>query len=209
MNTTQRIITIITLALGVLILAQPISAGSYDSPVHKSIMIDKKVGMPSNTKGGSVMAYYDNIPAQTYSFSPSQDITYTIKVKNTSGVALTGVVVKDFGPTHTYLKEVTGSLDEGTNTLTIQAGDFAVNEEKFFTVHAKVKPASQVPTGTSCVINKAHASADGASAEDTSSICIKNGTAPTIPTTGPEHGIALMGLASVMGYVGMRLRKMA
>ncbi len=209
MNTTQRIITISALALSMLFLAQPIFAGSYDSPVHRSIMIDKKVGMPSNTKGGTVMAYYDNIPAQTYSFSPLQDVTYSIKVKNTSGVALTGVVVKDFGPTHTYLKGVTGTLDEDTNTLTIQAGDFAVNEEKTFTVHAKIKPASQVPTGTSCVINKAHASTDGVSAEDTSSICINNGSASSIPTTGPEHGIALMGLASVMGYVGMRLRKMA
>lgn len=210
----MKTITTSLIALGMALavstmLIQPVFAGSYDSPVHRSIMIDKKVGMPSNTKGGSVTVFYDNIPAQTYSFSPNQDVTYTLKVKNTSGVALTNVIVKDFGPSYMYLKAVGGTLDEGTQTLTIQAGDMAVNEEKSFTVHARIKPASQIPTGTVCATNKAHASADGVSDTDTAQLCIKNGTAATIPTTGPESGLALLGLASAMGYIGMRLRKLA
>lgn len=211
-NTSTYVITALLIALisASSAFVMPAFAGSYDSPKYnRSITVDKKVAMPTTTKGGTTNTYYDNISASTYTFTPGQDVSFEIKVRNTSEVALTHVIVKDFGPQYLFLKAIPGTLDEGSNTLTIEAGDMAINEEKTFTVHARIKPAGQLPTGTTCMTNKAHASADGVADEDTSSLCVKHGTAETIPTTGPEQGLAMLGLASIMGYIGLRLRNMA
>lgn len=213
-NTSTYITTALLVALlsagSTLVAPAPAFAGSYDSPKYnRSITVDKKVAMPVTTKGGTTNTFYDNISASQYLFNPGQDVTFEIKVKNTSEVALTHVIVKDFGPEYMYLKAVPGTLDEASNTLTIEAGDMAVNEEKTFTVYARIKPAGQVPTGTSCVTNKAYASADGVSDDDTANLCIVKGKPTAIPTTGPEQGLAMLGLASIMGYIGLRLRNMA
>lgn len=193
----------------------PAFAGPYDSPsVTKNILIDKRVGLPHNSKGNTTYTFVDNISADTYAFNPSDIVFFELHVKNTSNVALTDVEVTDFGPIHFDIYENPGVKVDGENTIKIKAGDFAAGEEKVFSVRGRIHNTDKVSLGTTCIVNRARAAAGSVSDEDTAQFCFKKGMTTTtkvetIPSTGPEHTLMIMGLASVLGYVGTRLKKLA
>lgn len=217
---TTTVLALIALFLSVTAAGNPVFAGQYDGPhENKTISIDKRVGIPHQSKGQVTYEYVDNVSTDRYTFKPSDEVFFEIRVKNTSNVALIGVKLSDFEPQYFELFENPGVLINNKDILSIEAGDFAAGEEKVFTVRGRIMNSGDVPSGTTCIINRARAEVSNVSDEDTAQFCFNKPTedAPvrketvvkveTIPSTGPEHGLMIMGLASVLGYAGTRLKK--
>src|SRR3990167_5446710 len=79
--------------------------GPYGGPdISKSILLDKKVGGPNQSKGSSV-EYLDNLSSSDYRFSPGQFVYFKINVKNTSNTKIYGITVKEFVPSYLTLVE--------------------------------------------------------------------------------------------------------
>jgi uncharacterized repeat protein (TIGR01451 family) len=219
-NKITMVLALIALFLSASAAVNPVFAGQYDGPhENKSILIDKRVGIPHQSKGQVTYEFVDNISTDRYTFKPSDVVFFEIRIKNTSNVALIGVKLSDFEPQYFELFENPGVLINNKDILSIEAGDFAAGEEKVFTVRGRIMNSGNVPSGTTCIINRARAEASNVSDEDTAQFCFNKPTdkvtsqkgAPvkveTIPSTGPEHGLMIMGLASALGYAGTRLKK--
>lgn len=177
------------------------------SPVQ-SIILDKMVNRPDN---GS---YVDNLSASDPRFAPGQDVWFQIKVKNPNDQILYGVTVKDFVPDYLEVIATPGSYNSDNRTITINAGDFGGQEEKVYTVHARVVGSGSIADnkGIFCLVNRSQAYNSSVSDEDTAQFCVEKtvrqvSTITTIPSTGPEMGLALLALNAFGFGVGMRLRK--
>jgi hypothetical protein len=216
-------IALVALFLSVAGAVQPVMAGPYDGPdVRKDILIDKRVGIPHGSNGNISYEYVDNVSTDTYTYQPHEVVFFELRVRNTSNVDLIDVKISDFGPQYFELFENPGVLVDNQQILNLDAGDFEPNEEKVFVIRGRIFNSDNVPTGTTCITNRARAGAGSVADEDTAQFCFhkgetrvtKGGTTPvvtteTIPSTGPEHGLMIMGLASVLGYIGLRLRNAA
>src|SRR3990167_8380517 len=99
--------------------------GPYGGGVSKSIIIDKSIFNPNQSKGSG--DYIDNFYSSDYKFGPNQEILFRLKVRNTSDAILYGITVKDFVPSYLDPIEYPGAYDSANRTLTINAGDFGVN----------------------------------------------------------------------------------
>jgi len=188
--------------------------GPYGPAGALTILIDKTVGKPiGQTKGGLVsLDYVDNLSVSDYKFRPGQEIFFQLKVKNTSGVSLSNVTVKDYVPSYLEPIEGPGSFDEGSRIITINAGNFAVDEEKVYVMKMKVFSQDKLPAdkGLFCLVNKADASTNGVYDDDTSQFCIEKEViaAEKVPSAGPEMGVLILaGELTVLG-LGVMLRKM-
>lgn len=186
--------------------------GQYQTPPSFNIVIDKMVARPDTiTKGGTV-TYVDNLTTLDTRYAPSQDVWFRLSVKNTSNSTLTSVVVKDFLPGEVDYVEGASSFDGTSNTFIINAGDFAVNEEKVYFIKARVKSQDKLPAekGLWCVVNRSEARNDKAFDEDSAQFCIEKqvlGGATEVPAAGPAGFGLFYGLTSLIGLVGLRLRK--
>lgn len=200
-----------------LIFSVPVSAqyGQYGGSLpSKTILIEKMVGKPTQTKGQTDQwDYVDNLSPSDPHFAPEQQIVFRLKVKNTSDVTLTSVEVKDFVPDFLTPVSVPGSFDAASRTITFNAGDFAVGEEKIYFLTMKIFSQNQMPAdkGMICKINKAQASTNEVFDEDSSQFCIEKQVlgVQNVPSSGPEFGLALMGLELGLLGVGITLKKRA
>ena len=195
------------------VMAQYGQYGPYGGPEPSiSILVDKMVGKPVATKGGSSDAdYVDNLSPSDPRFSPGQEVFFKIKVKNTSDVKLKDVTVKDFLPDFVEPVEGLGSFDSDSREITIAAGDIEVDEEKVFFIKAKVLGQDQLPEdkGLICLVNKAQASDGGASDEDTAQFCVEKDVlgVTAVPSAGPELGwLLLSGEMALLG-TGIYLKR--
>jgi hypothetical protein len=199
-----------------LLLALNVSAvnaqyGQYggETPSY-SLLIDKMVAKPGTQKGETAQ-YVDNLSPSDPRFSPSQDVWFKIKVKNTANVALQAVEVKDYVPEYILPIEGPGKWDPQTRTLTWNAGNFAVDEEKTYYLKMRVYEQKLLPAdkGLFCIVNKASAKNNVAYDEDTAQICIEKqvlGVAQ-VPTAGPEMGLALLAGNLLTLTIGLQLKK--
>lgn len=190
--------------------------GQYGQPSPSmSIAIDKLVGRPSMTKGGSTncngVAYVDNYTVSDNRFKPSDYVCFALKVRNTSNVTLYGVTVKDYFPSYVKAVEGPGSYDSGTNTMTLSAGDFNANEEKTYILKAQIASQSNLPAdkGLMCLVNKAQAYNNNVSDDDQAQFCVEKqvGKVTKAPSAGPELGFALIGANFAAASVGLFLKK--
>lgn len=214
----KRLVAFLLLTTSYLLLATGSFAqygqyGPYGGPEPSlSILIDKMVGKPSVTKGGSIdQDYVDNLSPSDPRFSAEQEVFFKIKVKNTSDVKLKDVTVKDFLPDFVDFKEGPGDFDKDSQTLTIDAGDFEIDEEKLFFIKVKVVEQDELPAdqGILCLVNKAQGFDGGVSDEDTAQFCIEKEVlgVTAVPSAGPELGLALLiGQFSTLG-VGLLLKR--
>lgn len=187
-----------------------------------SILVDKLIAYPSETKGGKVeYNYVDNLSSSDYRFKPNQYIFFRIKVKNTSSKEVFNLVAVDQVPA--YLKISTAlpdsQFDEKTRILKFNVGGLAPEEEKVFDIQFRVALWAELPQdkGIFCIVNKVEVKNNEVADDDSSQFCIENGLfisaapqtpAPAkIPSAGPEFGIAIVSLSSFMGYAGLKLRK--
>lgn len=196
------------------ILSSPVMAqyGQYGQPVpSKTILIDKMVGKSGVTKGGTTSDFTDNFSPSDPRFSPGQEILFRLTVKNTSSVTLTNVEVKDFVPDFLEVLEAPRNFDKATRTLTFNAGDFGVDEEKEYFLKMRFVSQDQLPSdkGLICLLNKAQASASEVFDEDTSQFCVEKQVigAVQVPSAGPEAGLLLLGFNALAAGAGFWLRK--
>ena len=190
------------------VLANDAQYGPYGPSPVQSVIVDKMVNRPDN---GS---YVDNLSPSDPRFAPGQDVWFQIKVKNPNDQMLYGVTVKDFVPDYLEVVGTPGSYDSANRTITINAGDFSGQEEKIYTVHARVVGSGSIADdkGIFCLVNRSQAYNSSVSDEDTAQFCVEEKTSAvttitTIPSTGPEMGLGLLALNAFGLSAGFYLRK--
>ncbi len=206
-----------------LITAPAVSAGNGQygqygqygggAPSH-SIMVDKMVATGQKTKGGQ-QTFVDNLSPSDPRYAPNTQVTFQIKVKNTSDVTLKNVTVRDVLPTFVDAVEGPGEYDANSKTISWTYSELKSGEEKIERVIAQIKPQNQLPAdkGLMCLNNKAVVTADNASDEDTAQFCVeKQVVTPEgkAPTATPEAGAPLLiiGALNLLGLAGgIALRK--
>lgn len=208
----KRLFSLVLLAISYLLLTTNVIAQYGQPSITYSILIDKMVGKPSLTKGGSTdYEYVDNLSPSDSRFRPGQTVSFKVKIKNTSNVKLTNVVLKDFIPSYLEPIEGPGSYDTTTRTIIYNAGDFATDEEKVYYIKAQIFSQDKLPAdkGLFCLVNKVTASTDQAADDDTVQFCVEKevlGTAK-VPSAGPEMGIFLLTGELLTLSVGLFIRK--
>ncbi len=184
--------------------------GQYGAPsVSKSILIEKMVAKPSGKDGAS--DFVDNLSPSDPRFAPEQQVVFRLTVKNTSDTTLTNVQVKDTVPLFLDVVSAPAGFDAASRTISFGAGDFGPNEQKTFTLTFTVARQDKLPQdrGVICLVNKAEASTEGASDEDSSQFCIEKQVigAQAVPTAGPEMGLALIGVELGLLSTGLYLKR--
>lgn len=186
----------------------------YGQPAPSySILVDKMVGKPFQTKGGVTdVNYVDNLSSSDPRFAPGQIVYFKIKIKNTSSSDITNVVVKDFVPSFLTPIEGPGSWDVNTRTINWNAGDFRVDEEKIYYLKMQINSQNQLPAekGLFCLVNKVSASTAQTADDDSSQFCLEKQVVDTVkkvPSAGPEMGLALLTGQILVLSAGLFLRK--
>ena len=180
-----------------------------------SVLIDKMVGKPSQEKGGSqTVTYVDNLSPSDPRFSPNQQVWFKVKVKNTSNQNLTAVQVTDYVPQYLMPIEGPGKWNPDNRTISWNAGDFGVDEEKVYYIKMQVFDQSLLPSdkGLFCVVNKVEAKKDNvAYDDDTAQLCIEKQVlgVKTVPKAGPEMGLVILGLNVLTTALGLSIKKLA
>jgi uncharacterized repeat protein (TIGR01451 family) len=187
--------------------------GQYgsDCTSNNSILLDKTVGKPVSTKGGTTVEYVDNLSSSDYSFKPGENVFFQLKVKNTSNVVLNNVTVKDTLPSYLNALEGPGSYDSVNKVITIDVGSLQVNEEKIYTLKTVVVAQSAMPSDKNlvCMVNRAIATSGNTSDEDTSQLCAQKQVVNVVnvPSTGPEMNLAIMLGEGLLLTAGVYLKK--
>lgn len=207
------IITILFLSLVVFNKKVKAQYGQYGPPTPSySIVVDKMVGKPYQTKGGITnLEYVDNLTPSDPRFAPNQEIYFKIKVKNTSTSDITNVTVKDYVPLYLTPIEGPGTWDQNTRIISWNAGDFQVDEEKVYYIKMKINPQNQLPAdkGLFCLVNKVEALSDEAVDDDNAQFCIEKQVTGVkkVPSAGPEMGILLLSTQFALLGTGIILKK--
>jgi len=187
--------------------------GQYGGcPPSQTILIDKMVGKPIQTKGSVTdYEYVDNLSASDPRYKATQAIFFRIKVKNTANIKLVNVTVKDFVPLYLQPIEGPGSYDNLSRIITFNAGDFSPDEEKVYYVKMQVVDQNLLPAdkGLFCLVNKVQAYTDKASDDDSSQFCIEKQVlgAAKVPSAGPELGTILLAGEIITLGIGVSIRK--
>jgi len=213
----KKLLAFFIFVLSLVFCATSVSAqyGQYGPPPSSlNIFINKLVGIPapSNTDTNNIN-FVDNLSSSDPRFSAGQDVFFKLIVKNTSSATLTSVTVTDIVPSFIEPIEGPGSFDTTSRVITINAGDFGVNEEKDYILKMRVDNQNQLPTdkGLFCLINTAQASGNGVSDQDTAQLCIEKQvtSVSNVPTAGPEMGVLLLSLEGIAIGAGIILKKKA
>ncbi len=183
-----------------------------------NIMVDKLVAVPHDNKGSVTYTYVDNLSRTDYKFKSGNYIFFKIKVQNTSNKTLTNVTVEDTFPMYLEVFPENYTYDKSSRKLTLSMGTLEKGETKEVTLKARVLQQAQLPSdqGLFCIVNSVKAWSGSVSDTDNAQLCIEKqvmgtdtkGGVPApkeIPSTGAEFPL-FMTLASVSGYLGMKLR---
>ena len=178
--------------------------GQYGGCIpSQSILIDKTVYNGSS--------YVDNMSASDTRFAPQSQITFRLRVKNTSSTNLTNVMVKDYVPGYLEPIEGPGTYDTSTRIITFNAGDFNADEEKTYFIKMQAAAQGELPSDKSliCEVNKAEAYNGSVSDEDTSQFCNEKQVigVTKVPSSGPDFGLAIISINLVGGAIGFWLKK--
>ena len=186
--------------------------GQYGQSCNSySIIVDKMVQKPGTSD------YVDNLSVSDPRFKPSDYVMFQVTIKNTSTTTFGGMTAEDFVPDYLTPIEGPGTFDSATRIISWNAGAFAVDEQKTYYFKMQVAPQANLPAdkGLFCIVNRAVASSNTTSGEDSSQLCIEKqipavqgvSTVVTVPATGPEFGLGLVALQMLGVGVGIYLRK--
>lgn len=175
-----------------------------------SITIDKMVGKVTTTKGG-VTTFVDNNSISDPRYTPDKQVSFQIKVKNTSDSTLSNVEVTDILPPYVEAVEGPGNYDANTRIISWKYDQLKPGEEKTEKVIVQVYPQSKLPTDKSifCEQNKSTVRVGNAYDEDTAQFCIEKAVTPAkqVPTAGPEYGLVLSALSLAGLSAGIYLKR--
>lgn len=147
--------------------------------------------------------------------SPGQTIEFVLRVRNTSNAPLTNVVLRDIVPTG--ITAIAGSARIGSVTASdtlfgagLSLGTLAVGQEIVVIFSGRVAVASELPAGTTTLINTVQASATGVGMLTAQLPVIITSTAVVVPPvdTGPGESTVLALIISgiitllYVGYTG-------
>ncbi len=187
--------------------------GQYGQPggtPSQGISIDKKVGQPTTTKGGTVI-YVDNFSPSDARFKPGQQVYFQIKVKNTSNATLTNVVVRDIIPSYLEPIEGPGNYDANARTITFNYATLNAGEERTEKLLMQIYPQDRLPAdkGLMCITNKAEVKTGNMTGQDSAQLCIEKEVigVQKAPSAGPEMGILLMGLQAAGLGAGILIKR--
>ena len=176
----------------------------------QSIIVDKKVGYSTMTKGGTI-TYVDNYSPSDARLAPGQRVYFQIKVKNTSNARLTNVVVRDIVPAYLEPLEGPGKYDANSRTITytIPTLDAGKEDVKYFTMQVVSQDKLPADKGLMCITNNAEAKAGNIADNDTAQFCVEKVVTDVkqAPAAGPEFGFALIGLQVAGLGAGVYLRR--
>ena len=125
----KKLVSLLTFFVAFTVSTQSAFAqyGQYGQPAPvESILVDKQVSKPvTKTKGGTLSyEYVDNLTPSDVRFQPGMDIYFKVRVKNTSAVALSNVMVTDKVPSYLEPIEGPGTFDLVNRSITFNAGTF-------------------------------------------------------------------------------------
>ena len=183
-----------------------------------SIIVDKMVMTGNQTKGGQEV-YVDNLSPSDPRFAPNAQVTFQVKVKNTSDVTLYNIQAKDILPEWVDAVEGPGEYDENTRTISWTYPELKSGEGKLEKIIVQIKPQDQLPAdqGLMCMNNKATVNTDNAHDEDTAQFCVEKQVVMTTKggqpvNSTPEAGAPLLafGALNMLGLgTGIYLKKRA
>lgn len=183
--------------------------GGSVCPPNVSFTLDKLVQSP--TKGGQLV---DNLTINDATFTPGQNVTFQIKVKNTGESKIDHITITDTLPAElSYVGG--GKFDESKKTITFEVNNLDKDKEAAYFLTTKVSDKN-VSNTVSCITNRVTAADNaGNKAEDTANVCVNKPGAtvqPSVPTknipnTGPEE--ILYVILPTLGAAGLYLRRKA
>lgn len=187
-------------------------AGQYGQPCNSySIVVDKMVQKPGTSD------YVDNLSVSDPRYKPGEFVMFKVTIKNTSTTTFGGMTAKDYVPSYLTPVEGPGTFDSVNRVITFDAGAFAVDEQKTFYMKMQVDSQANLPAdkGLFCVVNRAVASSNTTSDEDSSQLCIEKqipsvkgvSTVVTVPATGPEFGLVFLAIDFIGLGIGLKMRK--
>jgi len=172
---------------------------------YGDLSIDKQVLNPQKN------AYWDNIDSSDYVFSANQEILFKVTVKNTSDVKIDKILIRDYMTD--YLSFVSA---DRANWISDQKkaewdiDDLQPGESETVYIKFKVLDKDYIPSGITCLTNKADVEKDnGNRKSDTSSFCItKEVSTPSVlgakmPETGVEMPVIIALELLVLGGLGI------
>lgn len=164
------------------------------------LQIDKKVFDPKNKK------FVDNLGINDYHFSPGEETTFKLKVKNIGDETFNQINVVDTLPSF---------LASSGSSLFFKIKDLKAGETRELEVKARVISANNFPTSKNliCVINTAEAAAGNEKDRDTAQLCLERkvlgkGFPTVLPPTGPENWLAILGGSLLSLIAGAYLIKL-
>ncbi|MFH0773825.1 MAG: hypothetical protein V1922_05960 [bacterium] len=190
--------------------------GQYGQPAPvESILVDKQVSKPVTMSKGGILQYeyVDNLTPSDARFQPGSDIYFKVRVKNTSSISLSNVMVVDKVPLYLDAVEGPGSYDTQSRSISFNAGTFQPGEEKLYYFKMQWFAQDKLPSdrGLMCVSNYVRAYTNTASDDDTAQGCVEKQVVGVTqaPKAGPEMNILLVaGQLGVLG-IGIQLKKKA
>lgn len=164
------------------------------------LQIDKEVFNPQENK------FVDNLGINDHKFTPGEEITFRLKVKNVGDATFDTVSVSDSLPS--LLELSSGSASFTLNNLT--PGGTQESEIK-----TKVAASGNFPVDKTlvCIVNTAQVSSGNETDKDTAQVCLERkavGPAPVakpaaLPPTGPGDWLPLLVLSLLTGTTGLYL----
>ena len=178
--------------------------------------IQKYVQVPGKTGG----EYVTNLSINDPKYSPSQNVSFQIVVKNTGGQTIPTINVVDTFPQFVTYVSGPGSFDTNTKTLSFTVSNLEAGKAMTYTVVGKISDANLMPAdqGTVCLINAVQGTDNnGAVSSSQSQFCVQKtvlGTTPnvlpgTVITSTPATGPEMLPLLALLpgGLGGLILRK--
>lgn len=199
--------------------------GGYgkDCPNPGVVSINKLVLDPNSDdvamKGGSQSAelFVENLGPTDNKYAAGESAAFKLIVTNTGTKTLTDVLVRDLFPQYVTFVSGQGTFDQ--NTFSVVIDRLEPGQSKEIIIRAKIVDANQLPNTISCVINQAHAIAEGKTAQDNAQFCIENpqkatkGGQTVYPTpkatTTPPTGAGAALILIPGAVAGLLLRKRA
>lgn len=207
-NKIKKLVVLVVSFIGLLIVgsfsvqAQYGPYGPYEGiPPEGQILVDKKIKDPS--KKGDV--FVDNLGANDYHFSPGEDVSFKITVKNTGNTTFADVEVKDLLPQYVDYVLGSGDVNKDIRDITTTYENLDSDESKEFEIQGRIVASNEISNdqGLYCVLNKAEVIANGQTDSDTAQLCIEKKVLGVQPPAGANIlplgasflGISVLGLA--------------
>jgi len=178
------------------------------------LSLDKKVFNPEANE------YWDNIDAKDYTFTPGQEVKFSLRVKNISDIKVDSVNINDdFDRLDDYMVYVSSERGDYRAEATdhkIKFGLGGLNPDETVTVYfvARFKNAGELPVGTTCLTNAAHVYShiDSVSDSDYASFCVATESGKIVSKSTPATGFNLSTILVVealafAGLGGLALKK--